>query len=136
MTWVMFLTPFLTLLLELFDYFSIRSLIDLLISIKCYLSSYKLLFCLPSWRLFGEINCFYYVVYERLSLKPCPYYFFSFSWVPTVLRVPWVMMPTRWQRASAYSIMWVVRKRDLFYWHFAKTYHICRLLSGSNPVEG
>jgi hypothetical protein len=32
--------------------------------------------------------------------------------------------------------MWVVRKTARFYWHLAKTYQICRRLSGSRPEEG
>jgi hypothetical protein len=45
-------------------------------------------------------------------------------------------MPILWHKASASYIMCVVKKRARLSWHLAKTYHICRLLSGSSPVEG
>ena len=94
------------------------------------------MFCFCNWRLLAEINCFSGVIKDKLTLNPCPYYFFSFNWFPTVRRVPWVTIPIRWHKASAYYIIWVVKNNDLFSWHLAKTYHICRRLSGSNPVEG
>ena len=63
----------------------------------------------------GETNLFYWVWRDMLMRYPYPYYFFNFIWLPTVRRVPWVIIPILWQRASAYSIMWVVKKRALFY---------------------
>ena len=45
-------------------------------------------------------------------------------------------MPIRWQRASASSIMWVVRNSARLSWHLTSTSQICLRLSGSSPVEG
>lgn len=67
---------------------------------------------------------------------PLPYTFFKCCWVPIVRKTPFVIMPILLQRASAYSIWWVVKNKALFSRHLFRTSHKCLLFSGSKPVVG
>ena len=115
---------------------STKSEIDLLSSYSCSSFFFMFMFCYERLNASAVTSCLFFGMMERPSLYPSPYYFFNFIWLPTVLRTPWVMIPILWHKASAYSIIWVVRKRDRFNWHLARTSHIWRRLSGSSPVVG
>lgn len=59
--------------------------------------------------------------------------------VPMHLKFPLTIMPSLEERASAYSMEWVVRMTVAFFFYVATleiTFHMNRLALGSIPVDG